>query len=258
MKRRGRVELTPDDIAGVAAGNITMSEIAARCGVSRSAVSDYMKRHGIQHSLKPGAGVRASRAEAERLLPMLAKMDDEVERENLILNFRRATLLNLLDEASRIAAAGGLAPKSLRDLAGAVAEIEGRLVKLRLIPDEEFAEDAENPTLVIKVMSAEQADEIRRAAESDQVGLFGSDEVADHNRTSSAPEMGKNGDRRAAIEAARNLLTAIEGSKGKAGIRALAVKIGVPVDPRSSAQSIKKAVLAELEAHPELAERIAA
>ena len=269
-KRRGRIgELTEADKAALAAGTVSMAELAARIGVSRAALSLHCKRKGIKHDLRPGAGVRAKREEGARLLARLAAVQDQAERDKLLTGFRDGILLNLFDQASRIAADGGLGPKALRDVAAAAAELEARLIALGLLPSE--AEADKLPVLRIEVMSQAEAAEVQAQAEAETAALYGdaryTDVEDDDQESPAAFDMGQAinaamPDQGTAevidLEAARQRLAAVQARQGNAGLRALAVRLGIDGVPRSNPERVAALILNRLREQPGLAEKIAA
>ncbi|WP_300295962.1 hypothetical protein [Ferrovibrio sp.] len=250
-----------------------MSEIAARCGVTRAAVSRVLKARGIKHDLKPGTSVRAVRAESDRLFAKLMATENEEERQRLILNFRAATFINLMDEASRIAAAGGLAPKSLRDLTAAVADLEDRMVAIGLIPGQ-ANEPEKLSTMHIRVMTDEEAAEMRQSVEADHSAAFDDGDATEEEKTdTSTPTSDKLGaavseaatQREAAKSAivaeavarqlgvARGNLDKIHTAQGMAGLRALALRIGIKAGlPRKDAEKVKAMILDKCREQPDL------
>lgn len=269
-KHRGRMgELTEADKAALAAGTVSMAELAARFGVSRATVSLYCKRHGIKHDLRPGAGVRARREAGARLLARLAAVQDQAERDKLLTGFRDGILLNLFDQASRIAAEGGLGPKALRDVAAAAAELETRLIALGLLPSESEADKL--PVLRIEVMSQREAAGIQAQAEAETAALYGaarytdvedgepeSPDALDMGEAINAALPGQGTAEIIDLQAVRQRLAAIQVRQGNVGLRALALRLGIDGVPRNNPERVTALILARLREQPRLAEKIAA
>lgn len=267
MSRRGRIELTEADREGLAAGTISMVELAARFGVTRAALSLYCKRHGIKHSLRPGAGVRAKLDESARLLPQLTAVQDHAEREKLLTGFRDAMLLNLYDQTSRIAADGNLGPKALRDTVAAANELESRLIAIGLLP---AGNQGNMPSVLrIEVMGQDEAERIQAEAEADMATLYGNARHTDADSDSDEQEKPPVLDLGAAINAAtsaevidlgpvRHRLKAVQARQGNAGLRALALKLGIDGVPRSNPEQVVTLILRRLREQPGLIEKIAA
>lgn len=267
MPRRGRIgELTEADKAALAAGTVSMAELAERFGVSRAAMSLHCKRNGITHDLRPGAGVRARREEGARLLARLTAVQDQAERDKLLTGFRDGILLNLFDQASRIAADGGLGPKALRDVAAAAAELETRLIALGLLPNESEADKL--PVLRIEVMSQTEAAGIQAQAEAETAMLYGdaryTDAEVDDQQSPAALEVinaampGQGAAEIIDLETTRQRLAAIQARQGNAGLRALALRLGIDGVPRSNPERVAALILDRLREQPGLAEKIAA
>ncbi len=267
-KRRGRIELTEADKAALAAGTVSMTELATRFGTTRAAVSRHCKLRGIKHDLRPGAGVRVKPEEGARLLARLAAVQDQAERDKLLAGFRDGILLNLFDQASRIAADGGLGPKALRDVAAAAAELETRLITLGLLPSEGEADKL--PVLRIEVMSQAEATEIQAQAEAETAALYGDARYTDvedgEEESPAALDMGDAintampGQRTAEIidlQAVRQRLAAIQARQGNAGLRALALRLGIDGVPRSNPERVAALILDRLREQPGLVEKIA-
>lgn len=269
MSRRGRIELTEADREALAAGTVSMAELAARFGVGRAAMSLHCKRHGIKHDLRPGVGVRAKREEGARLLAQLAAVQDQGERDKLLTGFRDAMLLNLFDQTSRLAADGSLGPKALRDVAAAAAELETRLIARGLLPSE--SESDKLPVLRIEVMSQTEAASIQAEAEAETAALYGDARYTDAEDTdqespvaldlgeainSALPDEGSA--EVIDLEAVRKRLAAVQTHQGNAGLRALAVRLGIDKVPNSNPERVAALILDRLREQPGLAGMIAA
>ena len=148
-KLAGVAGVTLEDLAGLAAGRVTMLDIATRCGVTKQAVA---KRVKALKAASPPASTSTGPA-----IPTDAIMIDATQ---LAIS---ANLAVLHCSHALLAGGGPLGPTAIKALGSAIATARIELTALNVMtaPD-----DAETPTeFVIRVMTDQEHEETKRRIE---------------------------------------------------------------------------------------------
>ena len=152
-------DLCEEDLHALAAGRVTLRELAERVGVSAQAVSRFARRRGVQppaRSSKPAPTVRTERASPASRGGMV-----EITGREAALMAGRA-LLGLLARAGNTLADQNaeLGPSSIRSLAAAIDVATIRLAALGFLDSEDAT--AKLPELVVRCLTDAEEAEIRQ------------------------------------------------------------------------------------------------